>query len=60
MLGSRANALTSVRRVTERDAGRMTAGVDGMVVVTAPGKAALDDRVRHRSESSAARPVKRV
>jgi RNA-directed DNA polymerase len=38
----------------------MTAGVDGMVVVTAPGKAALDDRVRHRSESSAARPVKRV
>ena len=32
MLRSRANTLLSVRRVTERNAGRMTAGVDGEVV----------------------------
>ena len=30
MLRSRANALLSVRRVTERNAGRKTAGVDGV------------------------------
>ena len=33
MLRSRANALMSVRRVTELNAGRKTAGVDGKVVV---------------------------
>jgi RNA-directed DNA polymerase len=60
MLRSRANALSSVRRVTERNAGRMTAGVDGNVVVTAPGKAALADLVQHRSGSWRPRPVKRV
>ena len=32
MLRSRANTLLSVRRVTERNAGRKTAGVDGKVV----------------------------
>ena len=41
MLRSRANALLSVRRVTELNAGRKTAGVDGRVVVTPPGKALL-------------------
>ncbi|MGH3368459.1 MAG: reverse transcriptase N-terminal domain-containing protein, partial [Nocardioidaceae bacterium] len=59
MLRSRANALVSVRRVTELNAGRKTAGVDGTVVVTPSGKAALADRVRHRDPTSAA-PVKRV
>jgi RNA-directed DNA polymerase len=39
MLRSRSNTLMSVRRVTERNAGRQTAGIDGNVVVTAPGKA---------------------
>jgi RNA-directed DNA polymerase len=34
MLRSRSNTLVSVRRVTERNAGRMTAGVDGEVVLT--------------------------
>src|SRR5947209_15908008 len=34
MLRSRANTLVSVRRVTERNAGRLTAGVDGEVVIT--------------------------
>ena len=35
MLRSRANALLSVRRVTELNAGRKTAGVDGRVVLAA-------------------------
>ncbi|PZS30815.1 MAG: group II intron reverse transcriptase/maturase, partial [Pseudonocardiales bacterium] len=60
MLRSRANALVSVRRVTELNAGRKTAGVDGTVVVTAPGKAALVDRVRRRGIAPTAQPVKRV
>jgi RNA-directed DNA polymerase len=60
MLRSRANALLSVRRVTETNAGRMTAGVDGKVVVTAPGKALLAHRVRRRGGVVEARPVKRV
>ena len=34
MLRSRANTLVSVRRVTELNAGRKTAGVDGEVVLT--------------------------
>jgi RNA-directed DNA polymerase len=60
MLRSRANALLSVRRVTELNAGRKTAGVDGVVVVTAPGKAILADRVRRRDTTWEAQPVKRV
>ena len=43
MLCSRANALLSVRRVTERNAGRKTAGVDGRVVLGAWEKAELAD-----------------
>jgi RNA-directed DNA polymerase len=49
MLRSRANALLSVRRVTELNAGRKTPGIDGNVVVTAPGKAFLADRVQHHA-----------
>jgi RNA-directed DNA polymerase len=60
MLRSRANALLSVRRVTELNAGRKTAGVDGVVVVTAPGKAFLADSVQHHSGSWTPKPVKRV
>ena len=41
MLGSRSNALVSVRRVTERNAGRLTADVDGEIVLTAEAKLAL-------------------
>jgi len=60
MLRSRANAVLSVRRVTELNAGRKTAGVDGVVVVTAPGKAFLAASVQHQSGSWAPKPVKRV
>ncbi len=60
MLRSRANALLSVRRVTEVNAGRKTAGIDGAVVVTAPGKLLLADRVQHHDASWNPKPVKRV
>ena len=60
MLRSRANAQLSVRRVTEVNAGRMTAGIDGKVVPTAQGKAELADWVQRRSKLWTARPVKRV
>jgi RNA-directed DNA polymerase len=41
MLRSHANTLSSVRRVTERNAGRKTAGVDGEVILTAHARARL-------------------
>jgi RNA-directed DNA polymerase len=60
MLRSCANALMSVRRVTELNAGRKTAGIDGRVVVTAPGKAALADSVQRRGAPWGPKAVKRV
>jgi len=60
MLRSRANTLLSVRRVTERNAGRMTAGVDGEVVLTPQAKARLADRVHQQAEPFKALPVRRV
>jgi RNA-directed DNA polymerase len=44
MLRSRANTLHSVRRVTERNAGRLTAGVDGEVVLTPEANRGLEIR----------------
>jgi RNA-directed DNA polymerase len=60
MLRSRANTLVSVRRVTERNAGRLTAGVDGEVILTPEAKAKLADRVQHDAEPFKALPVRRV
>ena len=60
MLRSRANTLLSVRRVTERNAGRLTAGVDGEVVLTPEAKMALVERVQRSSEPFRALPVRRV
>ena len=60
MLRSRANTLLSVRRVTERNAGRLTAGVDGEVVLTPEAKAKLADRVHQMTEPFKAMPVRRV
>ena len=60
MLGSRSNALVSVRRVTERNAGRLTAGVDGEVVLTPEAKLALASRIQHDVEPFTAMPVRRV
>ena len=60
MLRSRANTLLSVRRVTERNAGRLTAGVDGEVVLTPEAKLELADRVQHQPDTFKALPVRRV
>lgn len=60
MLRSRSNALVAVRRVTELNAGRKTAGVDGKVAVTADEKTELVDWLQHRAEPWSPRPVKRV
>ena len=60
MLRSRANTLVSVRRVTERNAGRLTAGVDGEVVLTPEAKARLAERVHQNTEPFKALPVRRV
>ena len=60
MLRSRANTLVSVRRVTERNAGRKTAGVDGKVVLLPEAKIELVDWVQHNTEPWQAQPVKRV
>jgi RNA-directed DNA polymerase len=60
MLRSRANTLVSVRRVTERNAGRLTAGVDGEVVLTPEAKMQLVDRIQQNTEPFKAMPVRRV
>ena len=60
MLRSRANTLLSVRRVTERNAGRLTAGVDGEVVLTPEAIASLADRIQHQAEPFKVLPVRRV
>jgi RNA-directed DNA polymerase len=60
MLRSRSNALVSVRRVTETNAGRRTAGVDGKVVLLAQEKADLAGWVQHGAAGWSPRPVRRV
>ena len=60
LLRSRANTLLSVRRVTERNAGRLTAGVDREVVLTPEAKMQLVDRIQHGAKPFKAMPVRRV
>src|SRR2546421_1018760 len=60
MLRSRANALLSVRRVTEVNAGRTTAGVDRRVVLAAWEKADMAIWLQHDAAGWIPRPVKRV
>lgn len=60
MLRSWSNTLLSVRQVTQRNAGRKTAGVDGEVVLTPPGRAKLAGRLHRHATPGTARPVKRV
>src|SRR5215468_4265510 len=59
MLRSRSNVLVSVRRVTELNAGRKTAGIDGEVALTSEAKGDLAGWVQRR-EPWTARPVRRV
>jgi RNA-directed DNA polymerase len=60
MLRSRANALLSVRRVTQINTGRSTAGVDGVVVLDDDGRAGLADRIQRHPNAVAPQPVRRV
>jgi len=60
MLRSQANTLLSVRRVTEVNAGRKTAGIDGEVVLNPEAKAELVTWIQRNSEPGHARPVRRV
>jgi RNA-directed DNA polymerase len=60
MLRSRDNALLSVRRVTEVNAGRKTAGVDGEIVLLPQAKAEMAAWLRQHHASWTPRPVKRV
>ena len=60
MLRSRSNALVSVRRVTEINAGRKTAGVDGRIVLAGWEKADMAAWLQHGAAGWRPRPVRRV
>jgi len=60
MLRSRSNTLVGVRRVTQRNAGRKTAGIDGEVALTSPDRAALAVDLHRHTSPWQARPVRRV
>ena len=60
MLRSRSNALVSVRRVTEVNAGRRTGGVDGRVVLTGWEKADMAAWLRRGAAGWKPWPVRRV
>jgi RNA-directed DNA polymerase len=59
MLRSRSNAL-SVRRVTEVNAGRRTAGVDGRTVTDSQDKALMAAWLQHGAAGWTPLPVRRV
>ena len=60
MLRSRANTLVSVRQVTQRNAGRKTAGIDGEVALTPQSRAEVAGRVHATVTSWQPRAVRRV
>jgi RNA-directed DNA polymerase len=60
MLRSRSNTLVSVRQVTQRNAGRKTAGIDGEVALTSQARAELAVRVHRTRSCWQPRAVKRV
>jgi RNA-directed DNA polymerase len=60
MLRSRSNTLVSVRQVTQRNAGRKTAGIDGEVALTPEARADVAVRVHQSRSSWRPRAVKRV
>ena len=60
MLRSLSNTLVSVRRVTQHNAGRRTAGVDGETVLDSPARAELTARVHRPSTPWQPLPVRRV
>src|SRR5438128_10379645 len=60
MLRSRSNTLVSVRQVTQRNAGRKTAGIDGEVALTPEARAEVAVRVHQSISSWNPRAVRRV
>ena len=60
MLRSRSNTLVSVRQVTQRNAGRKTAGIDGEVALTPGARAEVAVRVHQSISSWRPRAVRRV
>jgi RNA-directed DNA polymerase len=60
MLRSQANVLVSTRRVTQRNSGRRTPGVDGQVAMTPETRAELAMLLHRQSGPGAALPVRRV
>ncbi|WP_425587954.1 reverse transcriptase domain-containing protein, partial [Streptomyces marokkonensis] len=60
MLRSRSNTLVSVRQATQRNAGRKTAGVDGVVALTSRDRGELAERLHRHASPLKALPVKRV
>src|SRR5712675_3120563 len=60
MLRSWANTLVSVRQVTQRNTGRRTAGIDGLVALTSQARAQVAVRVHRTIRSWDPLPVRRV
>ena len=60
MLRSRSNTLVSVRQVTQRNAGRKTAGIDGEVALTSESRADVAVRVHQGIRTWKPRAVRRV
>jgi RNA-directed DNA polymerase len=60
MLRSLSNTLVSVARVTERNTGRLTAGIDGQVALTAQDRAELAVLLHRHGGPGQALPVRRV
>jgi RNA-directed DNA polymerase len=60
LLRSRANTLVSVRRVTQRNTGRGTPGVDGQVAMTSQARAELVVLLHRQGGAGQALPVRRV
>ncbi len=60
MLRSWANTLCSVRQVTQRNTGRRTAGIDGLVALTSQARAEMAVQVHASIGSHKPSPVRRV
>jgi RNA-directed DNA polymerase len=60
MLRSQANALVSVRRVSQRNSGRRTPGIDGQVALTPEARAELAMLLHRQGGPGTALPVRRV
>jgi RNA-directed DNA polymerase len=60
MLRSWSNTLVSVRQVTQRNAGRYTAGIDGKVALTPHARIKLAEELHRHDQPWKPRPVKRV